>query len=322
MRYLQHSLAVAELCELLTPAASDERRGVAYLTGICHDLGEILFYSAFGAEHQQIRDYAAATGDDPVALETQVFGTTKKNLELQLFESLALPDTISRPILAFHTLPRGRDETAPHGTRILRLSDAHANGLLLASHGSSAVSAFTGAEAIAATGQVNPPKPDSARFRARILTLAGLLGRNASANASALRPLYSRKDAQIILVRPACLSTFDPIQEALESLATVTVVPALPHGLAGYSGMVVLAPHGALAGFTAADIETVLKSAAAPPPQTLWIVGNRSSRAGNSSSVRSVEWPVPLDLLVDFTASLPSPRRAHAHVHESSALQR
>ena len=47
---LQHSFAVATLCNRL---AAKENSGLAYMVGLCHDLGEILFHSQFVDEYQQ-----------------------------------------------------------------------------------------------------------------------------------------------------------------------------------------------------------------------------------------------------------------------------
>ena len=55
----QHSLAVAMLCKHL---ANEEQRGLAYLAGLCHNLGEILFRTHFGSEYRKVVEASKATG--------------------------------------------------------------------------------------------------------------------------------------------------------------------------------------------------------------------------------------------------------------------
>ncbi len=62
VRYWQHSLAVARLTEQLMRHADPERAGVAYLAGLCHDLGALLLHSHLDAEYRQVLDAHAATG--------------------------------------------------------------------------------------------------------------------------------------------------------------------------------------------------------------------------------------------------------------------
>jgi CheY-like chemotaxis protein len=62
IRSWQHSLAVAMLCERFAPEAERAR---AYLIGLCHDLGEILFHTHFGVEYRQLLQVELTTGNHP-----------------------------------------------------------------------------------------------------------------------------------------------------------------------------------------------------------------------------------------------------------------
>ena len=312
-RYLQHSLAVASLCENLVANAPDADKATAYLTGICHDLGEILFFAAFGKEHQQVRLMAAETANPLAELEKRMLGATREDLEVLLFQSLGLPENISRPILAFHAQSfTGEASAASPRTHLLRLADSYANALGLAAHANAGIAAFTCAECRAATGQDHPPRPGITKFRAQILTLTALLGRQPmESDKRAPKSQELAKDVQILLVRAEGLSSFDPVQTALESLAKVTVAPALPHGLVGFCGMVVLAPDSAQKGFTAGDIRGALPPANPGALPTVWIVGRRHASPNQSHDLRSLAWPIPTSVLADFVASL-APSSAYA----------
>ena len=48
IRYWQHSIAVATLCERLLADVPDVDSGIAFVVGLCHDLGELLFDASFG----------------------------------------------------------------------------------------------------------------------------------------------------------------------------------------------------------------------------------------------------------------------------------
>ncbi|HWP39331.1 MAG TPA: HDOD domain-containing protein, partial [Tepidisphaeraceae bacterium] len=116
LRYWQHSLAVAKLCERLLPrqdgdedAEDEARRKTAYLAGLCHELGTMLFRSHFASEHAQVLQARQATGKSLEELERQMLGITHLELIVMAFAKLGLPDVVRTPI---ELLQSGRASSA------------------------------------------------------------------------------------------------------------------------------------------------------------------------------------------------------------------
>jgi HD-like signal output (HDOD) protein len=132
IRSWQHSFAVGRLCEQLTAGGPmSELAGTAYLAGLCHDLGEILFRTHFAPEYGKVLD-AYVTSRLPMRqLEREMLGMTHDELSATILRALDLPQAIREPIEAMHA---DVESTQPLG-RVLRLADSYANGMLLAARG-------------------------------------------------------------------------------------------------------------------------------------------------------------------------------------------
>src|SRR5205814_254989 len=102
IRCWQHSFAVAKLCEHLARPQFPQQAGAAYLAGLCHDLGEILFRTHFGAEYTKVLE-AHRTAAKPLRqLERDMLGITQEELSMIILRCLKLPESIRKPIEEVH----------------------------------------------------------------------------------------------------------------------------------------------------------------------------------------------------------------------------
>jgi HD-like signal output (HDOD) protein/DNA-binding response OmpR family regulator len=319
IRCWQHSFAVARLCEQLSARQSPEDAGTAYLAGLCHDLGDILFRTHFGTEYAQVLAVHDACGTPLRQLEREMLGITQAELSLTILRCLALPQTIRDPIEELH---RDAEPRQPIG-RILRLADAYANGLLLAAGGGEMLTPLGKADCRRATGEDSPATPDGDAFRSEILALTLMLARLDHADARRLmEPLHRPGEARLWLAREAGLSAFDPIAAALGALGRVQVSERLPtrEEAGGVDGLVVVARSVAAAGLDAAAVADAaghtLPAGARTLP-TLWLAGGAAAIAAMagrapSGAIAPRAWPISIDELAAFVGTCASSRSARA----------
>lgn len=298
IRCWQHSFAVATLCQHLSP---ETESGRAYLIGLCHDLGEILFHTHFGSEYRQVLEIQKATGQPRDQLERAILGMTHGELLQTILERLGLPDAIRGPIQEYHAVGITGRLAAP-GARVLRLADLYANGLLLASSTDSPLMPLTRAECRAAVANENPDRPDGPGLRNEIFVLTAMLARLSPKDEAALLAGVQPRAARVWLARDSSLSAFDPIEAAIASQFQVTVSDLLPSAqqAKGYDGLVVLARSAAAAQYAERQI-----SEAAQRLPTLWLVGRLNEGPPASTSIAPIAWPIPVQRLIDFCQSLP-----------------
>jgi two-component system chemotaxis response regulator CheY len=302
LRCWQHSFAAGTLCNRL---ATKENSGLAYLVGLCHDLGEILFHSQFAEEYQQVLELQQSTGKPRAEVEKIVLGMSQGQILQTILKCLGLPDQISIPIQEYHTTGPEASGGAPL-TRLLRVADLYANGLLLGCSNHSPLRPITCAEASAVTGLENPPQLDRVAIRGEILGLTATLSRFSSAQqAEVMASPYARRPVKVWLAGEASLSSLDPIEAALELLAEVKRSNALPDARGGTEShaIVAMARSSSAAGFTAADVQ---KAAVRPDGGSipiLWLVGNADEPAGQLWS----RWPISTARLAEFVAAQSSP---------------
>lgn len=321
IRCWQHSFAVATLCQRM---AGDADSGAAYLTGLCHDLGEILFHTHFGAEYRQVLDAQAATGRGRDELERKMLGMSHGELVVTILRCLGLPDAIRGPIEAFHRAGIAGRGAGDKPTRLLRVAELYANGLLLASSPQSPLMPLTRPECRAATGEEEPARPDGVPLRNEIFALTAMLARLSSKDEAALMaPVYPQTATRVWLAREAAFSGFDPVAAALEALAEVTTQPRLPDAAeaAQHSGIIVVSRHAGVAGFSATDIQ---KAAALRPEgrlPVLWLTGSIDGAAAEMpGGLRPALCPVPVASLAGFVASLSAGKGGQAP-HSAPAPQ-
>ena len=324
IRCWQHSFAVAMLCERLATCAKDKGKekdvaahgqaspGIAYLVGLCHDLGDILFHTHFSTEYAQVVEAQTMLGKEHDEVERKMLGMTRGELVQTIVRCLGLPDAIKEPIGAFHGITA--DAGAPGSStllKVLKAAELYANGLLLASTTKSLVAPLTKGECRAAFGAEDPPVPDAAVFRSEVLYTTGVLARLSSAEAeSVMKPPFERTTARLWVAREASLSAFDPVTAALESLAHVTVAPRLPEApdARELNGVVILAPSDLTAGFTAQDVSRALAAMSRPLP-VLWLVARANMSApppaakGQRPPPAPGRWPISIEKAAAFVDS-------------------
>ncbi len=306
IRCWQHSFAVARLCEMLIEPVQPDSTGLAYVVGLCHDLGEIFFYTQFAAELRQLLDLNRRTGRPVEQLEREMLGMTRNELVVQLLRMIGLPETIRHPIEAFHkNVQRHGDPGTARLTRILQLANVYAQGLLLASGETAFVSSFTRAECRAAAGNDHPPRPDTGLFRGEILSLTGTLARLSRDDEAALMsPLLKPAPHTMWLARDPAFSQYDPVQAALESLAAVEVhdrLPKMSQEWGGLQSLGVAAASPTTPGFTPAEIARAAGLRPAKPASVLWLVAQMDTAPASGLVPRSL--PVTLQTLADFVAT-------------------
>jgi CheY-like chemotaxis protein len=315
IRCWQHSFAVAQLCERLCAPVDPDSASCAYLVGLCHDLGEVLFRTHFANEYQPVLDAHARTGRPLEALERTMLGITRGELSLIILRHLALPDSILAPIEALHR-PGGPGRAADRVTRVLALSDAYANGVLLASSTASPVAPFAHAACKQAVDVPHPACPDPAAMRAEIFSLTALLGRLSAKDEKALmQPLCAQSELRVCLVRDARLSSFDPVAAALGSLAQVQTRKVLPAAadFADFDALVVCAASAASSGLTGHEIDGCLNAAGRQQVPLLWLLPDEPDTASVSAGAhRPKTYPVPLATLVAFVDTAQKTLRAAA----------
>lgn len=221
VRMWAHSFAVARICEQLAPPEIDG--GLAYLTGLCCDLGEMLFLGCFGSEYRQVLAAIESTGGRPCDLERTMLGLTRREIESAILERIGLPDRIRRPIRCVHQMsaPARADEPL---TALLGLAEHYANGLLLAAGPDAPVAPVTRAACLKATGGDAPEIPHLDAFRGEVQTMTAMLARLPRGDEAALfKPMFPPRDVRLWVARDRGYSPFDPVTAALQMLSASPV---------------------------------------------------------------------------------------------------
>jgi HD-like signal output (HDOD) protein/CheY-like chemotaxis protein len=299
IRCWQHSLAVANLCErLVAQSQSADDASVAYLIGLCHDLGQILFYSHFQREYEQVLDHERRTGKRRDLLERQMLGITHHDLISLILGRIGLPDNIRDPIQTFHDPSGGGRSSNLRMTKVLKLADAYANGLMLGPQRNCELTAFTRAECKSAIGIENPTTPSADQFRGDILAQTMMLARlPRSAERELTTPAFERASTRVVLTRDPSLSEFDPVATFLQAIANVHVQDRLPSmsEAAEFDRVVLLSRSASSAKFS---IDDVKKLSASKP--CLWVVSKNNGAVPADLPVQLRESPVHATDLAAF----------------------
>lgn len=231
VRSWQHSFAVALLSEQLCVAGDDENdSAIAYVIGLCHDLGEILFRTEFGREYSQILRASNRGGVSLDDLELQMIGITQGELAAIILKKLGLPDNIRHPIEQFHASQnRALQPQSDRLACVLQRADLFANGMLMAGSVSSPVAPLTKAVFRELFKKDDPPVPDVDAIRGQILALTGMLANLSAADeAKLMQPLLKPTRKRVLYIRDHVFSAFDPMATVLKLLASVTTFAKLP----------------------------------------------------------------------------------------------
>jgi HD-like signal output (HDOD) protein/DNA-binding NarL/FixJ family response regulator len=256
----QHSFAVAQLCERLAAAKAPESAGLAYVVGLCHDLGEIFIRTLFAKEIQMVVDATAQTGRPLAEIHREMLGMSHAQMIRSIFKCMGLPAAIREPIELLHS-PSGPKSDHPLA-RILWTAENYANGAMLASGPGSEVAPLAQSFGRVAVADQNPTRPDPEVLRSEVLaTTVTLAGLSRSDQAKLLVPMFKVSEAKVWVARHAGISEFDPIGIALESMAKAEVHPRLPtpDDVKNVDGVVIVAPSPDTPGFTATEITAALR---------------------------------------------------------------
>ena len=301
IRSWQHSFAVAMLAERLASTAqnANQAAAIAYLAGLCHDLGEILFQTCFGDECRLVQEAHERTGYPVADLEKVMLGIPTSELISLTLRSLSLPDVICGPIEAMHGPSPTKD---PLGS-ILCLADICANGMLLAASPKSPLRGFTMDECERALSKKAAPKLDRAKIRDEIFALTMLLSQ--ISDPSLTTPLFPTTKSPIWLAREAGLSKLDPIEVALESLAQVESKNRLPtpEETKNIKALVIEATDASMGTLGSQNIAAFKTNCKTELP-ILWLVHQcETSPAPSDQQLQPISMPVPLEVLAKFVAA-------------------
>jgi HD-like signal output (HDOD) protein/CheY-like chemotaxis protein len=300
LRCWQHAFAVATLCNHLAP---EDDSGLAYLVGLCHDLGEILFHSHFAEECQQVLDIQQLTGMPRDEVEKKVLGMSHGEILQVIVQCLELPNPITSPILEYQLKGPGSFGGSPL-TRLLRLADIYANGMLLASSNQSPIRPITCAEANSVTGKDNPPRIDRVTMRSEILALTATLSRfTDKQQAEVMVTPFPEQPVRVWLARDPSLSSLDPLEAALAFQTNVITRNCLPSTgeAAEYEAIVVMTRNTSASGFTWAALKKALARPDREPVPALWLVGRVDGELGG---IIPYLWPISLAKLAEFVAGI------------------
>lgn len=296
MRCWQHSFAVADIMARLAGPSNGLSPGLAHLSGLCHDLGEIVLRIHFATEFAAIVA-AAEAHDQPLHVVTpQVLGMPMAEISAAALGKLGLPATIADPIREFHEAQAGAAADVSVSAKLLQFSNSFSHGMMLASTPAATVQVFSKAQ----LRDILPdpvPALDPALLRAEIITMAGMLARlTASQQESLAQPLAPRQPVRVCYVRHPLLQDDDPIGALLNMLCEVQVSDRLPAPgqSVDYAALVVAAPKGALEGYT----ESAVRAAVGVGPAAVLRLVATTGESG------CVTYPVSIQKLARFVEML------------------
>lgn len=242
----RHSVAVASIMHKIVPRSFEMSIGVAYLTGLLHDLPEILLRQAFPGQCEAATDYAEQANRTLRQIVPDVFGTSLSEIANEVFALLKLPQLISTPLreyaAATEVLGHDAGRSTPMTDRLamaLRFAEYYANALGFTPSPSDALiapltlaecrAAYIGADSINGRDIADSVNTACAKFMGNSET---------PSTPSTVRP-------RIWYVRHGGYAALDPIEEALKGLANVEThaePPTRPDDFTDIDGIVLSAP--------------------------------------------------------------------------------
>lgn len=231
LRCWQHSFAVASIMDRMVPPSDATPAGVAHLTGLCHELGEIVLRQQYPEEYAAATQRAAQTGKGFPAAISDVLGIPFQEFMSLLLSKMGLPPVITVPIEEFFDRAVRRAATGIGSvlSRALRMANVYAHGMMLAPVPDAPVTPISSAEYRNTFGGVAVPNLDPEMLRSEALTAVNLLSGASGAQASALcRPLITGQCGRIWYCRHASYSDFDPLAALLGFAGEVEITDGLP----------------------------------------------------------------------------------------------
>lgn len=229
INYWRHSFAVAMIMDKLLPV-SNVAPGIGYVVGLCHDLAEMTLQQSLTEEYDSALHAADCNGETFENVKAAVFGMLPHELNALVLSKMGIPATIQAPILEYHKLSTGSSASLMMPvTKALRLADSLANGMMLANTPYSSIAPVTAIECRDSLGTASPILMEFFSVRAGVLAQTSLLARLSVEDESRLSgPMVPSANLHIGYIRHANLSSFDPLQCALELLGTVELRDDIP----------------------------------------------------------------------------------------------
>jgi len=307
VRCWQHSFAVAAIMEKLLPEDREGVAGVAYLAGLCHDLAEIVMRQVFVAEYGAVLEMAAATRQPAYRIEAAVLGIPHPELVGLVLGRLGLPENVVAPIREYHEDLCGQSGNCSQTARCLRLADAYAHGLLLASMPEATVGPVLVSECRSAIGRDEPPAIGDRELRSEVLTTTSLLARLAPEHAARVcRPLLPSSPLRVWYARHKGFSPLDPLGAALRMLAVTEVFDRLPAAseVGDYDAIVAAAPRDGISGFSRVELEAAAGGRAPADLRAFLVTHSAAPAPGTGAgNVAVIRAPVSLITLAQALAA-------------------
>lgn len=304
LRCWQHSLAVASLMDQLLSGADPSVRSIAYLVGLCHDLGELVLQQCFAEELAQLM---AASAEPASQIERQVLGLSRAELAKAVLEKLGLPMEIAAPIQAFWSAG-----TPAHGAALLqalRIANTYAHGLGLTSDAEALLAPVTKAELKNATGTPQSPSVAPQLLRNEVVLTTHLLARPSARQAEAIqKPVLPELPHCLYYVRHPVFSEFDPVLAGLGWLVRQVdgydELPSRPEQMQGYDALVVVTPKPTLPPVAIDQIRGVQRLLAAQPLSVVCLTAAGATVEPDSPAEITLEsYPVSLRRLHETLAA-------------------
>ncbi|MEO7993902.1 MAG: HDOD domain-containing protein [bacterium] len=112
-----HSLAIAQTARRLAKQLRIKEAEQAYLAGLLHDIGKLLYYLYDSDRYTAALDLQIHTGESLLEIEKKTFGNTHPELGCWLLELWNFPQPLSEAVL-WHETP----ELAPRGSSLVGLT--------------------------------------------------------------------------------------------------------------------------------------------------------------------------------------------------------
>lgn len=117
-RFNLHSVATATMLEILSEEIPLENSNQAFVTGLLHDVGELLIAINCPKEHEDILALGAVTGQSQIECERRVLGLDHAELSAMAIERWKLPESVQEAVRKHH------ETSEPDGSGQVKLSDA------------------------------------------------------------------------------------------------------------------------------------------------------------------------------------------------------
>ena len=230
IRCWQHSFAVADLMTLLAPKQESQHGAAQRLTGLCHDLGEILLRQHFTPMYDQILEFSAIHRLPLHEVEATALGVRHPELLGRLLAHMGLPATVMQSIREFHEAQfSGQYADLRPQAMALHVANQLAHGLLLAASTHETVSPISRTQWRSLAGDGPPPLLDIVSKRSEIIASTNVLTRlPAIEEKRLLTPILPRTSMRLWYYRPENYVELDPLGCALSFLSDVTISPRLP----------------------------------------------------------------------------------------------